>query len=433
MALVYIGMTVDIIHHGHINIITEARKYGDIIIGLLTDSAIANFKRLPFLSFENRKKIIENISGVKFVVPQYEWDYSNNLKKYKPDFMIHGDDWKEGSLYSYRERAISILNEYGGKLIEIPYTRDVSAGKIANEMNIINSSPEIRRGKLKRLLASKQLLRFMESHSPLSSLIIEKLSIVDENNINRHYDGFWSSSLADSTISGKPDIELLDISSRLSVINNIFDITTKPLIMDWDTGGKPEHLKVNIKNMERLGISAVVIEDKTGLKKNSLLGNDVFQVQEDVNLFCEKISVGKKACVSEDFMVIARIESLILEKGMDDAINRAQRYVEAGSDAIMIHSRKKDPSEVIEFAKRFRKNNKLIPLVSIPTTYNSIAEEELMKAGFNIVIYANHMIRASYPAMKSVAESILKNSRSLEVDNQIIDINELLEIIPGTK
>ncbi len=429
---VYIGMSIDILHHGHINVIEHGRKYGDVIVGLLTDAAIADHKRLPYLPFEQRRKIVENIRGVERVVPQREWDYAPNLKRYQPDYMVHGDDWLEGPLAPYREKAIAALREYGGKLIEVPYTKGVSSQSLLGQIQKFGTTPDIRRGTLKRLLAAKPLCRFMEVHSPLSALIVEECT-VDSDSKKRQYDGFWSSSLVDSAICGKPDIEAVDISSRLSNINNIFDVTTKPLIFDGDTGGKPEHFEINVRSMERLGISAVIIEDKTGLKKNSLLGNDVLQEQEDIDVFCDKIQAGRAVRVSDDFMVIARVESLVLDKGIGDALHRASAYVDAGADGIMIHSRSESPDEVFSFSSEFRKEHPSLPLVCVPTSYSSINENILMENGLNMVIYANHLLRASYPAMKEVANRILNAGNASCVDAKLMSINDIISLIPGTK
>ena len=432
MKKVYIGMSADVFHHGHINIISEARKYGEVIIGLLNDKAVADHKRLPYLSWKNRKIIIENIKGVVKVFEQQEWDYAPTILKYKPDYMIHGKDWLEGPLAPYRDLAIKALDSYGGKLIEIEYTKNVSSTELSLKEKIIGTTPDIRKATLRRLLNAKDITRIMEAHNPLSALILENLS-VNKNGKSAHFDGFWSSSLTDSTSQGKPDIEALEINNRLNNINNIFDVTTKPLIMDADTGGKIEHFELNIRSMERLGISAVIIEDKKGLKKNSLFGNEVKQEQESKEYFAEKIKAGRASRISENFMVIARIESLILEKGIEDAIERANTYVDAGVDGIMIHSRKDTADEIFQFSKIFREQHKSIPLVSVPSTYNSVTEDELAKNGFNIVIYANQMLRAAYPAMYKAAESILKNGRSFEVDKDLIKIKKILELIPGTK
>ena len=432
MKKVYVGMSADVFHHGHVNIIKEARKYGDVIVGLLNDKAVSDHKRLPYLNWENRKKIIENIKGVTKVFEQSEWDYAPSILKYKPDFMVHGTDWLTGPLAPYRDLAIKALESYGGKLIEIEYTKDVSSTGLTLNQKIIGTTPDIRKATLKRLLDAKDLTRIMEAHNPLSALILENLIINKDGKI-KQFDGFWSSSLTDSTSQGKPDIEALDINIRLNNINNIFDVTTKPLIMDADTGGKIEHFELNVRSMERLGISAVIIEDKKGLKKNSLFGNEVKQEQETKENFTKKIKAGINSRINDNFMIIARIESLILEKGIDDAIDRAKAYIDGGVDGIMIHSKKDKPNEIFEFSKIFRKNHKYIPLVSVPSTYNSVKEEELIKHGFNIVIYANQMLRAAYPAMYKVAESILKNGRSLEADKELIKIKNILELIPGTK
>ena len=432
MKKVYVGMSADVFHHGHVNIIKEARKYGDVIVGLLNDKAVSDHKRLPYLNWENRKKIIENIKGVTQVFEQFEWDYAPSILKYKPDFMVHGTDWLTGPLAPYRDLAIKALESYGGKLIEVEYTKDVSSTSLTLNQKILGTTPDIRKATLKRLLDAKDLTRIMEAHNPLSALILEKL-IINNNGKVKQFDGFWSSSLTDSTSQGKPDIEALDINIRLNNINNIFDVTTKPLIMDADTGGKIEHFELNVRSMERLGISAVIIEDKKGLKKNSLFGNEVKQEQETKENFAKKIKAGINSRINDNFMIIARIESLILEKGIDDAIDRAKTYIDSGVDGIMIHSKKEKPDEIFEFSKIFRKNHKFIPLVSVPSTYNSVKEDELVKNGFNIVIYANQMLRAAYPAMYKVAESILKNGRSLEADKELIKIKNILELIPGTK
>ena len=429
---VYIGLSGDTLHHGHINLIEKAREYGKIMVGLLTDSAVANHKRLPILNYEQRKKIIENIQGVSEVVPQNDWDYSINIKKYKPDFMVHGDDWTQGPQLNLRKNVIKNLNEYGGKLIEIAYTKGISSTALVTNQMQLGITPENRLKTLKRTLEAKTLLRFIETHSPISAIIAEHVNQKINNGL-KYFDGFWSSSLTDATKMGKPDIEALDISERLSNINHIFEVTTKPLIMDVDTGGRIEHLKLNVRSMERLGISAIIMEDKTGLKKNSLLGNDTNQIQEDTNIFCEKIKAANINKINKEFMVIARIESLILGKGMKDAINRATSYVEAGADGIMIHSRKNEPDEVFSFSKEFRNNFKSIPLICVPTSYNIVNEDQLAENGFNIVIYANQLFRAAYPAMVKTANSILKHGRSKEIDDDLISIKEILELIPGTK
>lgn len=431
MPTVYVGMTADVLHHGHMRIIAEARKHGQLMIGLLTDSAVANHKRLPYLTWDQRREIMEGIAGVAQVVPQNEWDYSPNLRKYKPEFMVHGDDWSSGPESRIRDKVINALAEYGGQLVEVPYTQGVSSSAIVSYTVSMGTTPEIRRHTLRRSLEAKPISRFLEAHSPISALIAETAEEQIDGE-TRTFDGFWSSSLTDSTEMGKPDIEALDISARLSNINNIFEVTTKPLIMDGDTGGKPEHFELNIRSMERLGISAVIIEDKTGLKKNSLLGNDVVQSQEDPDAFCEKIRMGRAALMSDDFMIFARIESLILDQGMDDAISRARAYVAAGANGIMIHSRKREPDEVFRFADLFRSDFPDVPLVTVPTTYNQTTETRLADHGFNIVIYANHMLRAAYPAMRDTALSILRNGRSLEADELLISIPKILELIPGT-
>ena len=430
--IVYIALSISVLHHGHINIINHAKKYGKVIAGLLTDQAISGKKRLPLLNYTQRKKILENISGISKVIPQNEWEYSKNILKLKPDFMVHGDDWIFGSDKDLRDDTIKALNKIGGKLIEVPHTKNISSHSLKERMYSEASIPSNRQTILRRSLDSKQICRFLEAHSPLSAIIAEQIFYKNKSGKKIEFDGFWSSSLTDSTLKGKPDIEILDLNQRLSNINDIFDVTTKPLIIDIDTGGKIEHLEINLKTIERSGVSAVIMEDKKGLKKNSLFGNKVKQEQESIKEFCKKISAGKKTTTNK-IMIIARIESLILGKPINDALLRAEKYVNAGADGIMIHSKDKDPKQIFDFAKKFRKKYDKIPLVAVPSSYNSVKEKQLENAGFNIVIYANQMLRASYPAMRKIALEILKNGRAYESEKNIMSIKDILELIPGTK
>ena len=426
---VYVGMSVDLIHHGHINIISHAEKYGDVIIGLLTDKAISSYKRLPYLDFENRKKIIESIKGVTMVIPQEELSYVPNLIKIKPDYVVHGDDWKTGIQKNTREQVIECLKNWGGELIEIPYTKNISSTKLNEKLKEIGTTPEIRMNKLRRLIEAKPLIKIIEAHSGLTGLIAENTNII-VNEVKKEFDGIWISSLTDSTSKGKPDIECVDLTSRLSTLNDILDVTTKPIIFDGDTGGIPEHFLYTVKSLERLGVSAIIIEDKIGLKKNSLLDTETDQFQDSIENFCYKVSTGKKAQVTDNFMIIARIESLTLKKGISDALKRANAYINAGADGIMIHSKEKNPDEILNFCKEYKKFKIKKPLVAVPTTYNSIYENELNKAGINIVIYANHLLRSAYPAMLNTAQSILKHERSLEIENNLMPISEIINFIP---
>ena len=432
MKKVYVGMSADIVHPGHLNIIIEASKLGEVTIGLLTDQAIASYKRVPYLTYEQRKIVVENLKGVEKVVPQESLDYVPNLRKIKPDIIVHGDDWKEGVQKEVRQRVIDVLKEWGGKLVEVAYTKGISSTYLNNKILEIGTTPEIRMKRLKRIIKVKSVVRALEAHNGLTGLIVENVK-VQNNGVNLEFDAMWLSSLTDSTAKGKPDIECVDLTSRLNTINEILEVTTKPIIYDGDTGGIPEHFVFTVKSLERLGVSAIIIEDKIGLKKNSLLGNEVFQTQDSIGNFQYKIKTGKKAQVTEDFMIIARIESLILEKGLDDALERAEAYIEAGADGIMIHSRSKTPDEVIHFCNSYKKFKVRKPLVAVPTSYNSIKDEELAELGINIVIHANHLLRSAYPAMVKTARNILLNDRSLEASQDCISIKEILNLIPGTK
>ena len=425
---VYVGLSVDIIHDGHINILKTAYKYGEVTVGLLTDEAIASYKNIPYLDFKRRKIIVENIKYVKKVIPQKTLDYVSNLKIIKPDFVVHGDDWKLGVQKKSRERVIKVLKKWSGKLIEPEYTKNISSTIIKNKFLEIGVFPQNRVSRLKRLLSSKKIVRILESHNSLTGLIIENLKVVKKN-INFEFDGMWSSSLTDSATKGKPDNSSVDFSSRISTLNDIMDVTTKPLVFDADNGGQLEHLPFLVRSLERSGVSAIIMEDKIGLKKNSLFKNQTDAKQDKPQLFAKKIKKIIDARQSKDFMVIARIESFILGKGLNDALKRAEIYSKAGADAILIHSKKNTPLEIFSFAKAFKKSKNFIPLVSVPSTYSKVYEKDLIMNGFKLVIYANHLLRAAYPAMQFTARKILENSRAFEVENKIIPIKEIINLI----
>jgi len=429
---VYVGMSADLIHPGHLNVIKEAAKHGEVIVGLLTDKAIVSYKRLPYLDFEQRKIIIESLKDVSKVIAQDSLDYKENLEMIKPDYVVHGDDWKEGIQHNTRMSVINLLKQWGGQLIEVPYTEGISTSKIINILSELGTTPDIRRNRLRRLINSKNIVRIIEAHSGLSGLIVEKTKVEVDGNINE-FDGMWASSLTDSTTKGKPDIEAVDVTSRLFGINDLLEVTTKPIIFDGDTGGKIEHFVFTVKTLERLGVSAIIIEDKIGLKKNSLFGTDVDQEQDTIEGFCEKIVAGRKAKVTDEFMIIARIESLILNKGIDDAISRAKAYTNAGVDAIMIHSKNSSPDEIFEFCKIYNSLKKIVPIVVVPSSFDSVYEDELIRAGVKIVIYANQLLRSAYPAMLSTAKSILTYKRAFESRPKLMTINEILTLIPGGK
>jgi len=426
---VYVAMSADIIHNGHLNIIAEARKLGNVIVGILTDQAIASYKRLPYFTYEQRKVIVENLVGVTKVISQDTLDYVPNLLEVRPDYVVHGDDWKTGVQREARKRVIDTLKEWGGELIEPEYTAGISSTQLNRMVKEVGITPQNRMIRLRRLLEAKPIIRVIEAHNGLSGLIVENTSVVKNGKVHE-FDGIWLSSLTDSSAKGKPDIELVDLTSRMSTISDILEVSTKPIIYDGDTGGIPEHFVFTVRSLERLGVSAVIIEDKIGLKKNSLFGTDVAQQQDTIAGFSHKLKEGKQAQITDDFMIIARIESLILKAGMDDALKRAKAYIEAGADGIMIHSREKTPDEIIAFCKEFAKFERKVPLVAVPSSYDQITEDELANIGVNIVIYANHLLRSAYPSMVETALSILENERALEASHKLLPIKEIIKLIP---
>lgn len=430
---VYLGMIADIMHPGLINIINEGAKYGDVIIGLYTDKAIATHKRLPYLTYEQRETVVRSIQGVSDVVPQDDWSYVPNLVKYKPDYIIHGDDWLQGPDKYIRDEVFKVMEAMGGKVIEIPYTKGITSSGLAEELESLGTTPQARLKSLRRLITAKPIVRIMESHCGLTGLIIEHTKVEVGNEI-REFDGMWASSLTDSTSKGKPDIEAVDLTTRLHDLNDSLEVTTKPVIYDGDTGGKTEHFVFTVRTLERLGVSAVIIEDKVGLKQNSLFGTDAVQTQDSIEGFCSKIQAGKEAQVTRDFMIIARCESLIAGKPVEDALERCHAYVAAGADGIMIHSKNKDGQDIKEFCQRFREVDNHTPIVAVPTTYGQFTEAELAEWGINIVIYANHMLRSAYPAMVKCAERILETTRCQEASEEYcMPIKQILNLIPGTK
>ncbi len=426
---VYMGFSTDVIHSGHMAILKKASRMGKLIVGILADDAVASYKRFPLVPFEERKALIENLRYVDKVVEQKELSYRNNLLALKPDYVVHGDNWRTGIQETIRNEVIEILQSYGGRLVEFPYTKNEIYHSIEKRMTEELAIPDFRRGRLKKAIQMKGCINAIEVHSGITGLIAENTMIEQDGKIYQ-FDAMWISSLCDSTAKGKPDIELVDITSRLRTIDDVMEVTTKPIIFDGDTGGLIEHFTYTVRTLERMGVSMIIIEDKTGLKKNSLFGNEVKQTQDTIEHFCAKIQAGKKAKKTNDFMIAARIESLILEQGMEDALIRAEAYVKAGADGIMIHSRKKEPDEIFQFADTFRKKDKSTPVIVVPTTFNTVTENEFFNHGINVVIYANQLTRSGFPAMKQTAESILQNHRAKEADGLCMPIKEIINLIP---
>ncbi len=426
---VYMTFATDIIHGGHISIIKKAQRLGKLIVGVLSDEAVAGYKRYPLVPASERKVMFENIAGVYKVVDQNTLSYKENLEKFRPDIVVHGDDWVTGFQKPVRDEVVSILASYGGKLVEYPYSSDKKYKAIEDRTRAELSLPDVRRSRLKKSLEMKGLITAMEAHSGITGLIVEK-TVVYQDGGTKQFDAMWVSSLCDSTAKGKPDIELVDMTSRFRTIDDIMEVTTKPIIFDGDTGGLTEHFVYTVRSLERMGVSMIIIEDKTGLKKNSLFGTEVQQTQDSIENFCEKIKAGKKAQKTSDFMICARIESLILERGMDDALERAFAFSEAGADAIMIHSRRKEPDEIFVFIERFRENDKTTPIVLVPTSFNTVYEEEFKKRGANIIIYANQLTRTGFPAMQDAARTILENHRAKECDDKCMSIKDIITLIP---
>lgn len=426
--VVYACFCTDVLHEGHLNIISEARKHGEVVVGVLTDEAMVQMDRFPVLGLEDRMAMMAQVEGVSQVVVQDSIFYDRIIAELQPDYVIHGDNWLEGPLRAIRDNAEEALASYGGQIIDAPYTHSEEAQHVDRRMREQLSMPEHRRHLLRKLIDLRGTVKAIEVHSGLTGLIAEKTVVFDGERLDQ-FDAMWISSLCDSTAKGKPDIELVDMTSRFRTISDVTEVTTKPIIFDGDTGGKTEHFVYTVRSLERLGVSAVIIEDKVGLKKNSLFGTEVEQTQDTIEGFCSKIAAGKRAQVTDDFMIIARIESLILEQGMEDALERAAAYVAAGADGIMIHSRKKDPAEILEFCDRFRATDAKTPIVVVPSSFNSITEAELAAHGVNVVIYANQLTRSAFPAMEQTAKDILTYHRAKEVDDRLMRIKDIITLI----
>lgn len=428
MKRVYTCFCTDVIHQGHLNIIEEAQKYGEVVVGVLADPAMIRYNRFPLIDFERRFQMVQELPGVSEVIVQEEIFYDKVISDLRPDYVIHGDNWRQGPERAIRENVIGCLQKYGGELIEAAYTYSDEVRRTDARMREQAAMPEYRRGRLRKLISLCPIVKTLEVHSGLTGLIAEK-TIVEHDGAFDQFDAMWVSSLCDSTAKGKPDIELVDMTSRFRTIDDVMEVTTKPIIFDGDTGGLVEHFVYTVRSLERMGVSAVIIEDKTGLKKNSLFGTEVEQTQDSIEHFCEKISAGKNVQLTDEFMIIARIESLILEKGLQDALTRARAYVAAGADGIMIHSRKKEATEILEFCDTFREEDKDTPLVVVPTSFHSVTESELAEHGVNIVIYANQLTRSAFPAMERTARDILTYHRAKEVDDRLLPIKDIISLI----
>lgn len=428
MKTVYTCFCTSVIHEGHLNIINEAQKYGEVIVGVLSDESMVRFNKFPTVTLEERIEMVQKIEGVARVIIQRDIMYDEVIRELRPDYVIHGDNWKEGPTQAIRKNVIELLEQYGGTIIDVPYTYSDHIKRIDNSVREKLAMPEYRRKRLRQLLKICPIVKTMEVHSGLTGLIVEK-TIVEHEGVLDQFDAMWISSLCDSTAKGKPDIELVDMTSRRRTIDDVMEVTTKPIIFDGDTGGLTEHFVYLVRTLERMGVSAVIIEDKTGLKKNSLFGTEVMQTQDSIENFSAKIAAAKKAQLTDDFMIIARIESLILEQGMEDALKRAYAFTDAGADGIMIHSRKKDPAEIIEFCDKFRQQDGNTPIVVVPTSYHSITETELAEHGVNIVIYANQLTRSAFPAMEQTARDILRYHRAKEVDERLMPIKDIISLI----
>ena len=422
-------MCVDLLHQGHLNIIRVARELGEITIGLMTDEAMASYKRLPYLSYEQRKTIVENIKGVSEVIPQTTLDYVANVRRLRPRYFVHGDDWRTGVQREARQRVIEALKEWGGEVVEPAYTPGISSTRLNAALREVGFTPDVRRQRLRRLLAAKPLVTALEAHSGLTGLIVENAQ-VEADGQTREFDAMWVGSLTDSTAKGKPDIEYVDLTSRMATVQEILAVTNKPLILDGDSGGLVEHFVLAVRTLERIGVSAIVVEDTMGPKGNSLAGAVAAQHQEDADAFAYKIERGKKAQIADDFMIVARIESLIAGKDVRDAIERARAYIGSGADGILIHNREPTPCEILSFCDAYAKLPSRVPLVVMPATFSQVPEQQLVNAGVQMVLYANHLLRSAYPAMRKTAESILRHQRAYEAEEHCTSIEQILHLIP---
>lgn len=428
MSIAYTCFTTDVIHEGHLNIIKKASEYGEVVVGVMTDETMIKFDRFPTIPFEKRMEMIEKLDGVSRVIKQETVMYDDVIPSLRPDYVIHGDNWLSGPLKAVRDNVEKLLSSYGGKIVDIPYTYNENVKHTDTKIREKLAMPEFRRKRLRQLLKMRPVVKALEVHSGLTGLIAEKTVVEHDGNLDQ-FDAMWISSLCDSTAKGKPDIELVDMTSRFRTIDDVTEVTTKPIIFDGDTGGLTEHFVYTVRSLEKMGVSAVIIEDKVGLKKNSLFGTEVEQTQDTIENFSAKIKAGKKVQLTDDFMIIARIESLILEAGMDDALERAHAFVKAGADGIMIHSRRKEPDEILTFCDKFREDDKETPIVVVPSSFNTITEEELGEHGVNIVIYANQLTRSAFPAMEETAKDILRYHRAKEVDDRLMPIKDIISLI----
>jgi phosphoenolpyruvate phosphomutase len=427
---VFVVMSAEIFHPGHLNIIKVARDLGEVTVGLATDRFNARYKRLTLMSYEDRKAIVENINGVKNVIAQDTLDLAPILRELRPDYFVHGDDWKFGPLKAVRQQVLEVMQEWGGVLVEPPYTEGISSTKLNAAWRSIGATPETRIRHFRRMLEFQPVVRLLEVHNSLSGIIIER-TLVEGNERDKEFDGMWYSDLTDSLAKGKPNSSFVDLTSRINTIHGILESTTKPLIVEAGNGGITEHFVSTVKTLERLGVSAVVIADKVGYEGAvfSLNGNE--PVQEDVNDFARKIASGKKTQVNKDFSIITQINSLVMHEDVENALRRARVYIEAGVDALMIHSNVETLTDFFEFCRSYRNLEDKVPLLAAIPARSSLDEDQLISAGVQFIVYPDQLLRAAYTSMLNAAKTLLIQARASDVDELYAPISEICDFVPG--
>ncbi len=403
---VYVGMSADLVHPGHINLLREAASLGRVTVGLLTDRAISSYKRMPFLTFEQRRAVIEHIAFVTAVVPQDTLDYTDNLRLLRPDFVVHGDDWRNGVQAQTRRRVLDVLREWGGTLVEPPYTEGISSTALRMAAMDIGFAPGVRQRRLRRMLDCKPLVRVMQAHDGLSAHIVDRLEETTQG-APREYDAIWVDSLAGAPIRGKPDPLPFDLSSRLVTLHEILDATTKPLICNAGGAGHAAGVTAAVRTLERIGVSAIVIDTEVTDRRAVPAMAASAPPQDDMAAFIREIAAARDARVTPDFMIIARINDRTRDCGADRMMARAAAGVDAGADAVMCDSDPVNPDGIFDLCRRYRRLMNGHPLLVGLSGTEGLQEHDLASAGASMVVYTDTLLRAAREAMISAASQVL--------------------------
>jgi len=398
---VYVGMVGDMLHVGHINILKTAARLGRVTVGVLTDRAVVGYKRLPLLAFEDRVRVVESIADVAAVVPQKTLSYVENLRALRPDYVVHGDDWRYGDQVSRaRAEVIATLGEWGGELVEVAYTKGISSTAIHRSGAADALFSGTRQGRLRRLLAAKPTLRIVEAHSGLSAKIAAEVRGPDGAT---GFDAVWQSGLTDAIHRGKSDGGAVDRGRRLQAVEEILDAGPLPLIYDGRAAGRPETVFDLTRALDKAGVSALCLGDRSDPDRT---GPEMSPAET-----VAQIEAVRAACPTGAVMAISRIVVAAPGNGgsgaLDRALDRALALLEAGSDAVMFDSAADTAEPILDIAARLRRQRRDVPLFAAQSDRWGAPIHRFENAGIDAVVYETHLLRATVAPMRRAATALL--------------------------